>query len=265
MDRFGRDDQNNSISAGKEIKQKRQIVGFIVCLMVLFVVSLSCSFANTRSNENISPQQKTATAVKYTEIALKKTIDFYIPTEERVTYFPPTQTAYWQTQAPILTQNSIKATQAKIAFDQTNTAAVQTMWAESDSRNKTLAVEQTDAYKKIHATETEKAKRNPPVIRDVSYPSVIPGDGDSHRGRLYFSDADGNIAFYQVEIVQSDPPGWPGITVNPKDRLVEGDWYNGAIWIGFHCIGKHDISANLMLIDSQFNYSNKWYLEFSCR
>jgi hypothetical protein len=231
---------------------------FLLSVIILFT-SINCILNEYIYGVTPDPSQSwvdyRATEIKFTEDVLRKTIDFYIATEERGTYFPPTQTAYWSTHGPQLTQNSIKATKDKLAAIQTEVARSQTAQAK-------LSAQQTAAAK---AKTEGAAVQKPPIIHRVEFPSVIPGDGQSHRGRLYFSDPNGDIALYKVEVLYSDPPGWPGIAKNPKDRLISGTWKDGAIWIGFHCTGKNYFQGSLTLVDGKGNVSNPWILSFECR
>ncbi|MFC2055757.1 hypothetical protein ACFLV7_15895 [Chloroflexota bacterium] len=204
--------------------------------------------------------EQIATRVKLTELEMKKTVDFYIPTEERGTYFPPTQTAYWSTHGPQLTLNSIKATQTTISGNETYQVGL-TYDAVYQAQKATLDARATANSK----TKTEEAIPKPPVINDIDFPSLIPKTGEFMRGKLYFSDPDGDVTHQNVEVLSYTGSGFTGRTRIITDRLVSGTWYNGAIWIGFLCRENQDVTVRMTLIDWKGNVSNPKTLSFSCR
>ena len=112
--------------------------------------------------------------------------------------------------------------------------------------------------------QTANAK-SPPVINDIDFISLLKANGESHRGVLYFSDPDGDVVSQKVEVVSATGPGFDGDTINVKNKLVSGTWFNGAIWFGFHCYEKQDVFLRITLIDSRGNVSNPKNLSFSCR
>ena len=99
----------------------------------------------------------------------------------------------------------------------------------------------------------------------IDYPALIPKNGESQRGLLYFSDPDGDVVSLNNEIISASGPGWTGGLRDITERLVSGTWYNGAIWIGFHCSQNYDVTVRITLIDRKGNVSNPKNVSFSCR
>jgi len=99
----------------------------------------------------------------------------------------------------------------------------------------------------------------------MDFISLLKANGESHRGVLYFSDPNGDVEFLKVEVVSATGPGFTGMNRNIRDRLVSGTWYNGAIWFGFRCYEKQDVTLRITLIDRKGNVSNPKTLSFSCR
>ena len=253
------DNKINSTNENASIQIKRRVIILILLVLVVLMVSLSCSiFGDDEEEPDLSWDERIATGVKSTELEMKKTADFYIATEERETFFAPTQTAYWSTQGPELTLNSIKRTQTHISSWKTRDVVVLT----SDVKyTQTSSVEQTAQSKRW----TEEASDEPPVINSIDFPSLIPKTGELIRGVLYFSDPDGDVVSQNVEVVSATGPGFTGRTRDVTKRLVSGTWYNGAIWIGFLCYQNQDVTVRMTLIDSKGNVSNPKNVTFSCR
>jgi len=260
-----RDNKINSTNENANIQQKRRVIILILLVLIVLLVSLSCGIFGDDEFGDDKPigswDEEIATNVKSTELEMKKTVDFYIPTEERGTYFPPTQTAYWSTQGPVLTINSIKATQEKISGNETDQAAYLTYDAKYQAQKETLAVQST-AYSK---TQTEEAIPKPPVINDIDFPTLIPKNGEIQRGILYFSDPNGDVVSQNVEVVSYTGSGFTGRTRDITKRLVSGTWHNGAIWIGFLCRENQNVTVRMTLIDSKGNVSKPYNLSFYCR
>lgn len=252
-----RDNKINSTNENAKIRQKRRIIILILLALIVLLVSLTCGIFDDDDVATESWDKRVATGVKSTELVMKKTVDFYQSTEARGTFFAPTQTAFWSTQGPELTQfaKSLK---------QTDDAIRATQWAIITVQEATMVVERKNYYNGLK-TQTEEATPKPPVINDIDFPSLIPKTGEAIRGTLYFSDPNGDVVSQNVEVVSATGPGFTGITRNIRDRLVTGTWFNGAIWFGFHCFENQDVTVRMTLIDRKGNVSNPKNLSFSCR
>ena len=257
------DNKINSTNENAKIKQKRRVITLILLAFIMLLMSLSCldifGDDDKKKEPDLSWDERIATGVKSTELEMKKTADFYIATEERETFFAPTQTAYWSTQGPELTLNSIKRTQTHISSWKTRDVVVLT----SDVKyTQTFSAEHTAQSKRW----TEEASDEPPVINMIDFPSLIPKTGEQIRGLLYFSDPDGDVVSQKCEVISATAPHLKCGTTDVTKRLVSGTWYNGAIWLGLRCCcNNNNITLRMTLIDSKGNVSNPKNVSFSCR
>ena len=162
-------------------------------------------------------------------------------------------TAFWKIHGPGLTQTAIP-------YHQTSTAL--SKYIKDFHKTSTyIARKELDYSKSLKLLASIK----PPVINGFDFISLIKANGEPHRGVLYFSDPDGDVSILNIEVVSHTGPVFTGLNKNIRDRLVSGNWYDGAIWFGFHCYEHQDVTVRMTLIDSKGNESNRVNLSFSCR
>ena len=258
------DNKKNSTNENTKVQQKRRVIILILLMFIVLLVSLTCKiFSYDDDDDDVDDDvptlrldERIATGVKSTELAMKKTVDFYLPTEERGTFFAPTQTAFWSTQGPELTQNAKSLNQTRDAIEATDRALSKAFNATGDVK--------IENYYHERLTQTVRAIPKPPVIILIDYPSLIPKTGESIRGVLYFSDPNGDVVSQNYEVISAEP-GFTGGLRDITKRLVSGTWYHGAIWIGFRCTQNWNVTVRTTLIDKKGNVSEPKNVSFSCR
>lgn len=103
---------------------------------------------------------------------------------------------------------------------------------------------------------------SPPVIVRVVAPAVIPPDGTNIKGKLYFTDPDGDVSRARCEVLRGENfecGDW-----DPRPNLVEGTAQEGAYQIFLWCYGKQDVSLRFTLFDEAGLESNSSVLSFVC-
>ncbi len=102
---------------------------------------------------------------------------------------------------------------------------------------------------------------SPPVIVRVVAPAVIPPDGTNVKGKLYFTDPDGDVSRARCDVLRGDFEcgDW-----DPRSSLVEGTAQEGAYEIFLWCYGKQGVSLRFTLFDEAGLESNSSVFSFVC-
>lgn len=112
-------------------------------------------------------------------------------------------------------------------------------------------------------TNTAEAPPSPPSILDIEFPAVIPGDGTTYYGKLHFRDRNGDVNRITIDVVQSASFG--SSDYDPRDYIVAGDHFSGAIQLHIWCEGQQLVTLRTTLWDASGLRSNSLDFAFACQ
>jgi hypothetical protein len=258
------ENQRREVNSDSTIENNRLLLNRIVIIAFLIialflVVSLNCSFSDNRMGNYIT---RTALSLQQTELALKKTVDFYIPTKEQLTYFPPTQTALRKTQALQFTQLAHAEQTNEVigstvhAYETEIKKSNEDYWATQEEKNRIITLT-------ANAEATAEAnKPKPPVINSIDIPSQIQADGNPTPVMIYFSDPNGDVEFYECKQVSGE---W-NCSKKRIPEIYQGTSQNGVFQINLNCgFLPGDVRLQFILTDKKGLKSVPYEVSFSCR
>jgi len=145
---------------------------------------------------------------------------------------------------------------------QTKTAAAvfrkQTLIAEKNSK----ALTETATAIIRAQTQTAAAFDQPPVITKIWVPSVVPANGSTTQGLIYFEDPDGDVDHVNYEVI-SATSFKSGTKLAPT--LNYGTVKKGTYIINIYCELEQDVVMRATLVDKRKHKSNSVAFAFSCR
>jgi len=170
----------------------------------------------------------------------------------------------WDLGGEEIAQDVFSGTYTKIAYEQTQLQreieednARNTEWADFNNAESTR---QAAEYQTLLAAPSPTASS--PVIQKIEFPSRILGNKETHHGKLFFQDADGDVNRLTLEVIKAINFG--GADYDPNPYLISGDYTLGVFQLYVWCEGAQDVTLRATLYDQSGLRSNSVEFSFTC-